>query len=140
MANTRPIFNIIPANAFGIQIITANTARDGSGTLYTAGTAGTSGGLLQGVRFWASQASVGVVASKVLTAWVTASNGTTILYKVGEVLLTGLTTTNILICPTALITPDKPIPMLAGQLVRVQASICASAADYVYALPYFGDY
>lgn len=138
--NTLPIFTKVFSNPPGIIINAANTARDGSGSnFFTAFTCGAEGGLLQGVRFISSQNVVGVSAAKVVRVWITDASGSNPL-MVGELALIGATSSNTAIGATVLWTPDKPLPLKTGQLVRVTQSLAATAADYTFAYPFVGDY
>jgi hypothetical protein len=49
-ANTSPVYVLTPSNGMASFITAANTATDGTGTVYTVFTAGASGGVCQGVR------------------------------------------------------------------------------------------
>lgn len=63
-ANTSPIYTLTP-NFGGIgnsEIKTANTAKDGTGTVVTAFTAGSNGSFVQSVRFRALGTNIATVA------------------------------------------------------------------------------
>ena len=49
-ANTNPIYVLTPNNGLASFVTAANTATDGTGTVYTVYTAGANGGVFQGVR------------------------------------------------------------------------------------------
>lgn len=49
-ANTSPIYVLTPKNGMAAFITGANTATDGTGTVSTIYTAGTDGGVFQGIR------------------------------------------------------------------------------------------
>jgi hypothetical protein len=74
MANTSPIFALTPNNGKA-DISAANTARDGSGSLVTLITAGSSGTRVDWIKWTSAQASAAALsASIVLRVWVTDSN------------------------------------------------------------------
>ena len=62
-ANTNPIFTLTPDVAWGTTAITtANTAKDGTGTVLTVYTAGANGSYVQRVRFRPAGTNVQTVA------------------------------------------------------------------------------
>jgi hypothetical protein len=61
--NTQPIFTLTPDVAWGTTAITtANTAKDGTGTVLTCFTAGANGSYVQRIRFRPSGTAVQTVA------------------------------------------------------------------------------
>jgi hypothetical protein len=74
MANTSPVFALTPNNGKA-DISAANTARDGSGTLVTLITAGSSGTRVDWIKWTSAQATAAAVsAAMVVRVWVTDSN------------------------------------------------------------------
>lgn len=69
-ANTSPIFTLTPVVTWG-TITTANTAKDGTGTVVTVFTAGIDGALVESIVFRAQGTNVATVAR------VFANNGST---------------------------------------------------------------
>lgn len=60
-ANTNPVFPIVPVMPMGQVITTANTAKDGTGTVLTLYTAGANGSKLSGVQVAYTGTSVATV-------------------------------------------------------------------------------
>lgn len=60
-ANTTPIYPLTPNVTVGQVIITANTAKDGTGTVVTAYTAGANGGKPEAITFRATGTNVATV-------------------------------------------------------------------------------
>lgn len=86
-ANTAPIFSIVGAvdsgaanNGGTIIGSTANTAQDGSGTLYKIFTAGTNGSYVQKVRFRPISTTAATVARVFISSSSTTSTTATWLY------------------------------------------------------------
>lgn len=94
VANTSPIFTLTPNITVGQTVQTANTAKDGTGTVVTVFTAGANGSLLKGVVFRATgtnTASVGRIFVNNGSTNATAGNNTLI----GEITLTGTTLSEV---------------------------------------------
>ena len=49
-ANTAPVYVLTPNSTISAFVTAANTATDGTGTVYTVYTAGANGGVFQGIR------------------------------------------------------------------------------------------
>lgn len=60
-ANTAPIYSKVPKVGFG-SVATANTAKDGTGTVVTVFTAGVEGGFVNSIVFRAKGTNVATVA------------------------------------------------------------------------------
>ena len=61
--NTQPIFTLVPETSWGpTAITTANTAKDGTGTVLNVFTAGVNGSYVQRIRFRPSGTAVQTVA------------------------------------------------------------------------------
>lgn len=137
-ANTAPIFTLTPNCAVSF-ITAANTARDGSGTLVTAFTAGTNGSLISQITFTNDAATVGASAAKVCRVFVTDSSGAnpTLLQ---EVALPLVTSSNTAIGATATITFVNGLVIKSGQLIKVSQSLCATSADNSAVVVQGGDY
>lgn len=60
-ANTAPIYSKVPKVSFG-SVATANTAKDGTGTVVTVFTAGAEGGFVNSIVFRAKGTNVATVA------------------------------------------------------------------------------
>ena len=137
-ANTTPIFTLTP-NCTNSTIIAANTARDGSGVLVTAFTAGINGSLLSTITFTNNSAAVGVSALKVMRVFVTDTSGINPqLYQ--EILLPTITSSNTVIGATVVITFINGLVIKSGQIVKVTQSLCATSADNSSVVAQGGDY
>lgn len=132
-ANIDPIFGIIPAAAIPVTLSTANTARDGSGTLFTLFTPSSFGGRFSAVTFTSSSSAVGASVLKVCRVWETDASGVN-AKLIGEVLLPLITSSNTVIGATATFTCTTPRPLKSGQLIRGSISLCATSADNVDAV------
>jgi hypothetical protein len=84
MQNTKPIFVKTPRHP-NVRISTANTARDGTGTLGTLFTAGPSGAFFKGIRVQAE----GTTTAGVVRIFITSPGGNNELIK--ELLITAIT-------------------------------------------------
>lgn len=62
VANTSPIFSLTPVTPVGQTVATANTAKDGTGTVVTAYTAGSNGSRPIGIKFQAIGTNIASVA------------------------------------------------------------------------------
>lgn len=126
-ANTTPIFTLTP-NCQVSFITAANTARDGSGALVTAFTAGANGSLVSQVTFTNSATAVGASVLKVMRVFLTdAAGANPTLYK--EILLPLITSSNTVIGATSQIVFTNGLVLATGQLLKVSQSLRASSAD-----------
>ena len=137
-ANTAPIFTITP-NASTSTIAAANTARDGSGTLVTAFTAGTNGSRLDFITFTSSQATAGASSARVQRVFLTDASGSN-PRLISEVVLSAVTASTTAIGATSTITFTNGLILKSGQIVKVSQSIYASAADNTDVLARGGDF
>lgn len=135
-ANTVPIF-LKEGNSVGVLINAANTAADGSGTLFTLLTATLDGSRIEGVNFTSSQATVGASVAKVCRMFITDASGAN-PYLIGEVVLPAATRSATAIGATAIFWFAKPKVLISGQIVKVSQSLCATAADNTTAFPIGG--
>ena len=137
-ANTSPIFTLTP-NCAVSQITAANAARDGSGTLVTAFTAGTNGSLINQVTFTNDATAVGGSVAKVCRVFVTDAAGAnpTLL---AEVSMPAATSSNTAVGATATVTFVNGLVIKSGQLIKVSQSLCATAADNSAVVVQGGDY
>jgi|SRR6185369_7233003 len=117
-ANVNPIYVLTPVNGMASVITNANTALDGTGTVSTVFTAGSSGGVLQGIRVKANGTNVASVMRIFLNnggAASAASNNSLI----GELpLAASTTTTNAAISPDYF-WPGGNMPIAANYLINV---------------------
>jgi hypothetical protein len=137
-ANTSPIFTAVP-NTPSVTINAANTARDGSGTLFTLFTAGANGSLVTSITFTNAQAAAGASALKVVRIFITDTAGANPkLFQ--ELLLPAVTASNTVIGATVSANIANGIPLKAGQIIKVAQSLCATAADNTDVFAIGGDY
>jgi len=139
-ANTIPIFTL-QGNFLPVRILSANTASDGSGTLFTVVTGGTNGTRVDGVRFRNSSSAATTSSAMQHRIFLTDTSGNN-PRLIGEVATaagaTRATQTNI--GATSIYTFDQPIIMLPGQQMKVCQSVFASAVDQFDACAFAGDY
>jgi hypothetical protein len=137
-ANTTPIFtkqgNFTPA-----RLVAANTASDGSGTVYTVVTAATDGTRVDGVRFRNSQVTAALSSAMVHRIFLTDTSGLN-PRLIGEVATAAATRSASAVGATSIFTFDQPIIMKSGQLMTVCQSVYAGAQDQVDACAFAGDY
>jgi hypothetical protein len=140
-ANTTPIFilsgNMVPTSTN--RLVAANTASDGSGTLYTLTTGTTNGTRVDAVRFRNSQATAAASSAMVHRVFLTDASGTNPTL-VGEVATATATRSVSAIGATSIITFDQPLILKSGQLLRVCQSVYAGAQDQFDAIAYASDY
>jgi hypothetical protein len=140
-ANTSPIFilsgNMVPTSTN--RIVTANTASDGSGTLYTIITGTTNGTRIDGVRFRNSQTTAAASSIMVHRIFLTDASGTNPTL-VGEVATAAATRSVSVIGATSTFTFDQPLILKSGQLLRVCQSVYAGSNDQFDAIAFAGDY
>lgn len=136
--NTSPIFTLTP-NAATSTIAAANTARDGSGSLVTAFTAGANGSRVDFITFTSSQATVGASSARVQRVFLTDTSGLNPTL-ISEVAMTAVTSSNTAIGATQTITFTNGLVINSGQLIKVSQSVYASAADGTAVLVRGGNY
>lgn len=137
-ANTSPIFTLTP-NAATSTIAAANTARDGSGALVTAFTAGANGSRVDFITFTSSQATAGASSARVQRVFLTDTAGLN-PRLIQEIVLSAVTASNTAIGATSTITFTNGLVINAGQLIQVSQSVYASAADTTAVLVRGGNY
>ena len=135
-ANTTPIFikqgNFKPARMTG-----ANTASDGSGTLFEIVTAGADGTRVDGVRF-INSAGIGISSAKVFRIFLSDEAGTN--FKIiGEIAAASVGRTGVAAGATSVYIFDQPLIMLPGQIMSVCQSVFG-AFDQTDAFGLAGDY
>lgn len=137
-ANTSPIFTLTPVAATS-TIAAANTARDGSGSLVTAFTAGANGSRVDFITFTSSQATAAASAARVQRVFLTDTAGLNPIL-IQEVAFSAVTASNTAIGATATITFTNGLIINAGQIIRVSQSVYGSAADGTSVLVRGGNY
>lgn len=129
-AATSPIFIDTPIAGIA-QIATANTARDGTGTLGTIYTAGADGGRVEWVRV---QAIVTTTAGVVRLFVQKAGAGTNFLIK--ELLITAITPSTTVEAASIEYVPSEPILLGAGDILKATThnsetfTVAAFGGDY----------
>jgi len=128
-ANVNPIFTLVPKTDWGPNAITtANTAKDGTGTVLTVFTAGADGSYVQRVRFRPSGTSVQTVARLFI------NNGSTNATAANNILFDEITLSAIAISETAA-QPSFEIPLNfalpAGYKLNITIGTSVAAGWYV---------
>ena len=132
-ANTSPIYTRTPDVQWGTTAITsANTAKDGTGTVLTVFTAdATEGGFVQKIRFRAAGTNVATVARIFINNGSTnATAGNNILFD--EITLAATTLSEV--AALALYEIPLMIPLPAGYKINVTIGTTVSAGYYVSAI------
>ena len=132
-ANTNPIFTLTPKVGM-VSISTANTARDGTGTLGTVFTGGTNGSRVDRIIIEATATT----AAGVVTLFVYDNSSVTNLWQ--EVLVSAITPSTTAVAFRAVITsPDPMNPLLvlpasyvlkAGTTIAQAFAVTAQGGDY----------
>jgi hypothetical protein len=135
-ANTSPIFSLTPKTSWGTTAITtANTAKDGTGTVLGIYTAGSNGSFVQRVRFRPSGTAVQTVARLFI------NNGSTNATAANNILFDEITLSAITLSETAA-QPSFEIPLNfalpAGYILNITIGTSVAAGWYVSAIG--GDY
>lgn len=125
-ANTTPIFTLTP-NCPVVTMSTANTARDGSGSLTTLFTAGSNGSLLSKITFTQSATAVGASTACVCRIFVTDTSGANPTLR-GEVAVAAVTSSNSAIGATGTFTFTDGLVLKSGQIVKVTTSVSQNIA------------
>lgn len=137
-ANTSPIF-IKQGNFTPARLVLANTASDGSGTIYTVVTAAIDGTRVDGVRFRNSQATAAASSAMVHRIYLSDTGGAN--YRlIGEVATATATRSVSAVGATSVFTFDQPIIMKSGQIMAVSQSVYAGVQDQFDAVAFAGDY
>lgn len=133
-ANTSPIFPVVPNVGWG-KLLTANTAKDGTGTVVTVFTAGANGARVDEIR-------VRALGTNVATALrVFQNNGSTNATATNNTLIAGSTIAAATISEVAefgetIISINKSIP--AGHVINITIGTTVAAGLQVTC--YGGDY
>jgi len=129
-ANTAPIFTLLGDIQWGTTAITsANTAKDGTGTVLTAFTAdATNGGFVQKIRFRAAGTNVATVARVFINNGSTnATAGNNILFD--EITLSATTLSEVASLPVYELPLNFALP--PGYKINVTIGTSVSAGYYV---------
>jgi hypothetical protein len=135
-ANTAPIFTLVPEVSWGPNAITtANTAKDGTGTVLTVFTAGANGSYVQRVRFRPSGTCVQTVARLFINnGSVNSTAANNILFD--EITLSAITLSETQAQPSFEIPLNFALPL--GYKLNVTIGTTVAAGWYVSAIG--GDY
>jgi hypothetical protein len=147
MANFSPIFVLTP-NCPVITIpglvASANTARDGSGTLgtniFNLFTAGANGSRVDYIKFTSAQATAAAMSSIIVgRVFLTDTTGAN-PRLIEEVAIANATASNTVIGATSTITFIGGLIIDSGQIIRVSQSVCAGVQDQMQVVARGGDY
>ena len=141
-ANTSPIFILTP-NLGTTRLVAANTASDGSGTVYSLMVAGASGSRADAVRFRNSQVALSASTAMIHRIFYSPTNqsGSATSKLVGEVLTAAATrTAGTTIGATSIYTFDLPLIMPSGSGLFVAQSVYGGVQDQFDAQVFAGDY
>lgn len=133
-ANTAPIFTLVPNIGFG-DVATANTAKDGTGTVVLVFTAGANGSYLQKARIKAKGTNVATSLRFFL------NNGSTPTTAANNTLIGEMTIAATTLSETAALAENEyifDIPLPAGYRIYVTIGTTVAAGLTVQA--YGGDY
>lgn len=137
-ANTVPIFTLTP-NTARLRLSAANTARDGSGTIGTAFTAGSNGSRVDRITFTSAQATAAANSAMVGRVFVSDTSGANYrLYQ--EIVISAVTASNTVVGARSQIVFPGGLMLLSGQLVGAIISVYAGAQDQIDVVTEGGDY
>jgi hypothetical protein len=120
-------------------IAAANTARDGSGTIVTAFTAGSNGSYIKRVTFTSSQATAAASSAMVVRIWISTDAGTSWTLKT-EIAVATVTSSNTVIGSIGLYEPSAGLQIDAGALIGVTQSVYAGVQDRMAVVVEGADY
>lgn len=139
MAKTpRPIFTQTAKVGVGV-LAAANTARDGSGSIVTAFTAGSEGAYIKRATFISSQASAAASSAMVGRLFTSIDAGSTWQLR-AEVALPTITASNTVIGQSQTITFADGLIIPASALVGATISVYAGVQDRFVCYVEGGDY
>lgn len=134
----QPIFTQTPKVGL-VALAAANTARDGSGTIATAYTAGSNGAYIKRVVFTSAQATAAASSAMVGRVWVSIDAGATWSLK-QEVAITPVTASATAIGATATISFTDGLQIPASALIGATISVYAGVQDRMQVVTEGGDY
>lgn len=133
-----PIFTQTPRVGVGIMAA-ANTARDGSGTIVTAFTAGSNGSYIKRATFTSSQATAAASSAMIGRVWTSLDAGSTWQLR-QEVALPTITASNTVIGQSQSINFTDGLQIPAAALVGCTISVYAGVQDRFNCYVEGGDY
>ena len=122
-----PPFTQIP-NVGCVALAAANTARDGSGTIATAFTAGADGAYIKKIRFTPAQATAAAIGAKVFCVFYSSDAGTTWNF-LQEIAIATSTPSNTAVGTSAIIAFPDGLVIPANTLIGVTQTVYAGAQD-----------
>lgn len=125
----QPPFTQVP-NIGRVALAAANTARDGSGTVATAFTAGSDGAFVKKIRFTPAQATAAATAAKVYCVFLSFDAGTTwhfLIESTGPTVTPSTTATGE--AGTKVLTFTDGLVLPNGALVGVTQTVYGGAQD-----------
>lgn len=137
-ANTQPIFTLTPQNGLA-RLAAANTARDGSGSVTVAYTAGTNGAFVKKVTFTSAQLTAAASSAMVGRVFISTDGGTTWRLR-SEVAITTVTASNTAIGATQVISYPDGLVLPASAKIGVTISVYAGVQDQMDVIVESGDY
>ena len=127
-ANTQPIFSSLGDIEWGTTAITtANTAKDGTGTVLTCFTAGVDGGFVQRIRFRSAGTNIATVARVFINDGVGTAAADNILYD--EITLAATTLSEVAAQPVYELPLNFALP--PGYKLNVTLGTTVAAGYYV---------
>lgn len=126
-ANINPLFPLTGAS-YGVLINAANTAADGSGTLFDLLVGSTNGTRVDGVIISSHSASLGAYAAKVVRIFITNNSGANPL-MLYEITMVAATRSATLKGAAQTFFFDKTLVLASGQKLQVCQSVYGSALD-----------
>lgn len=127
------------ANLGLATIAAANTARDGSGTIVTALTAGADDAYVKRVTFIPAQATAAAIGAKVFCVFVSQDSGSTWSF-VNEVALATSTPSTTAVAIKATISFPDGLVLEAGDLLGVTQTVYAGVEDRTSVVVEASDY
>lgn len=125
-ANNFPIYSITPNVGFG-QITTANTAKDGTGTVVTVFTAGANGGRAEKIRFRAKGTNVATVCRVFINNGGTNTTATNnVLYD--EITLPATTNSEVAQLLNQEIVLNLPLPAAYTLIITIGTTVAGGYA------------
>lgn len=137
-ANINPLFTLTP-NIGRARLAAANTARDGSGSLVTAFTAGTNGSRVDSVTWTSAQATAAASSAMVAKIFITDTSGAN-PRMLAELAVPTLTPSTTVIGATVTYYFPGGLFMQSGALLQVCQSIFAGVQDQMDIIARGGDY
>jgi len=137
-ANTSPIFTLTPNIGFA-RGVAANTASDGSGTIYTVFTAGADGSRLDRITARNSQITAAASTAMVIRVYISDTAGANYRLYAEQAMATATRSTTA-VGATTTFNFIGGLILASGQLVAVSQSAYAGAQDQMDYIAEGGDF